>query len=40
MTAAIDVILTDKRTGNILLRDTGKNAGLEVAGSINEIFVG
>lgn len=40
MTAAIDVILTDKRTGSILLRDTGKNAGLEVAGSINEIFVG
>ena len=39
MTATIDVVLTDKRSGNILLRDTGKNAGLEVAGSINEIFI-
>lgn len=39
MTAALDVTLTDKKAGNVLLQDTGKNAGLEVAGMINEIMV-
>lgn len=39
MTATIGVQLTDKTTGTVLLNDTGKNAGLEVAGNINSIFV-
>ena len=39
MTSAIDVLLTDIKTKEILLNDTGKNAGLEVAGKIEEIFV-
>ncbi len=39
MTSAIDVLLTDNKTKEILLNDTGKNAGLEVAGRIEEIFV-
>lgn len=39
MTASVDVLLTEKKTKSILLNDTGKNAGLEVAGMINEIMV-
>lgn len=39
MTSSIDVLLTDKKTGTIVLQDTGKNAGLEVAGNISEIFI-
>ncbi len=39
MTSAIEVLLTDNKTKEILLNDTGKNAGLEVAGKIKEIFV-
>ncbi|HEX4876266.1 MAG TPA: hypothetical protein VFV31_06305, partial [Chitinophagaceae bacterium] len=40
MTATVDVLLKDKTTGTFLLQDKGKNAGLEVAGNIREIFVG
>ena len=39
MTSSITVMLTDKKNNKILLSDTGKNAGLEVAGNINEIFI-
>lgn len=37
MTATIDVVVTDKKKGEILFEDTGRNAGLEVAGAIKEI---
>jgi len=39
MTARIDVQLTDKKNQKILLEDTGRNAGLEVAGRIADITV-
>lgn len=39
MTASIAVMLTDKKNNIVLLSDTGKNAGLEVAGNIQEIMV-
>jgi len=39
MTASLDVMLTDKKNKKVLLHDTGRNAGLEVAGNIKEIFV-
>jgi hypothetical protein len=39
MTATLEVQLTDKKAKKILLNDMGKNAGLEVAGNIKEIFV-
>jgi hypothetical protein len=39
MTALIEVRLIDKKEGAVVLDDIGKNAGLEVAGSIHEIFV-
>ena len=39
MTAKIDVMLTDKRNGSILLEDTGRNAGLEVAGNVADVLV-
>lgn len=38
MTSTIAVMLTDKKNKKVLLSDTGKNAGLEVAGNISEIF--
>jgi tocopherol cyclase len=37
MTSLIDVNLYDKRTQNIILLDTGRNAGLEVAGKVNDL---
>lgn len=40
MTSEIQVILQDKRSGNILLDDTGRNASLEVAGNIAAIQIG
>jgi tocopherol cyclase len=40
LTAKIEVQLIDKRDNKILLSDTGRNAGLEVAGKIEEIIVG
>ena len=40
MTSEIAVKLIDKKTQEVVFTDTGRNAGLEVAGKINEIFVG
>jgi hypothetical protein len=40
MTAKIEVKLWDKKNKTILLQDTGRNAGLEVAGKVEEILVG
>ena len=39
MTSTLDVVLTDRKTGKIILRDRGRNTGLEVAGVINQILV-
>ncbi len=39
MTAQIEVKLFDKKNKQILLEDTGRNAGLEVAGKVSEILV-
>lgn len=39
MTAKIEVMLTDKKENTVLLNDTGRNAGLEVAGKIKEIMI-
>ncbi|GAA4847910.1 tocopherol cyclase family protein [Algivirga pacifica] len=39
MNAQLKVVLYDKKNKTILLEDTGRNAGLEVAGNIEEIFV-
>ena len=38
MTSRMEVILTDLKTGEVLLKDTGYNTGLEVAGEIHEII--
>ncbi len=38
MEAEIKIILRSKKTGEIILQDLGKNAGLEVAGKIEEIL--
>ena len=40
MTSTVDVYLTDRKTKQVLLEDTGRNAGLEVAGKVAEIMVG
>lgn len=37
MTSLIDVQLFDRKNNSLLLSDTGRNAGLEVAGTINEL---
>ena len=39
MTSDIEVLLFDKNTNTTLLHDIGRNAGLEVAGKIEEIFI-
>ncbi len=39
MTSEIEVKLFDKKNNNLLLNDIGKNAGLEVAGNVEEIIV-
>jgi hypothetical protein len=39
MTSKIDVQLFDKKSHNIILLDTGRNAGLEVAGDIKGITI-
>jgi len=39
MTSLIDVQLYDKKNHNIILLDTGRNAGLEVAGKIKDITI-
>ncbi len=38
MTSILEVLLTDRRTGKIILHDTGYHAGLEVAGEISRIL--
>ncbi len=40
MTATLEVLLTDKKSKKVLLQDTGRNAGLEVAGKVSDIMVG
>lgn len=40
MTATVEVKLTDRKTGELIFNDTGRNAGLEVAGKIEEIIIG
>ncbi|RXP60881.1 hypothetical protein EC396_04300 [Lutibacter sp. HS1-25] len=39
MTSEVNVLLLNKRTQKIIFQDTGRNAGLEVAGKIHEIIV-
>ena len=39
MTSLIDVKLTDKKRGNLLVSDTGRNAGLEVAGTFKDLEI-
>lgn len=39
MTSPVDVVLYNKKNNLILFSDTGRNAGLEVAGKIEEIMV-
>jgi len=39
MTSNIEVLLSEKKSKTILLHEIGRNAGLEVAGKINEIMV-
>ena len=39
MTTVLDVKLINKRTGEIVFEDKGRNAGLEIAGKINEIII-
>jgi hypothetical protein len=38
MSSIIEVSVTDKKTGREIFRDSGRNAAIEVAGSINEIL--
>jgi hypothetical protein len=40
MTATVEVKLTDRKSGELIFNDTGRNAGLEVAGKIEEIIIG
>ncbi len=37
MTSGMEVVLRDRRTGLVILKDTGYNTGLEVAGEISKI---
>jgi hypothetical protein len=39
MNARVKVKLIDVKKNNVILEDTGRNAGLEVAGDIKKIFV-
>jgi hypothetical protein len=39
MNARIEVMLTDRKSGEIIFNDVGRNAGLEVAGKIEEIIL-
>jgi hypothetical protein len=39
MTASIEVKLTDRKNKTTIFHDTGRNAGLEVAGKIQEIMI-
>ena len=37
MTSRLEVLLTDRKSGKVILQDTGYHAGLEVAGEISKI---
>ncbi|NLA40528.1 MAG: hypothetical protein GX874_03825, partial [Smithella sp.] len=39
MTSVIEVTLTDLKQGTIILKDSGRNGALEVAGQIEEITI-
>ncbi len=39
MTSTIEVSLKEKKSNSIIFHDTGRNAGLEVAGNIEEIII-
>jgi tocopherol cyclase len=39
MTSELEVTLSDKKSGEVLFNDTGRNAALEVAGKIEEIIL-
>ncbi|MDP8204092.1 MAG: tocopherol cyclase family protein [Candidatus Tenebribacter mawsonii] len=39
MTSKVEVVLSDLKNNKILLQDTGRNAGLEIAGNVEEVFV-
>lgn len=39
MNARIEVCLIDRKTGKVIFNDVGRNAGLEVAGKIEEIII-
>ncbi len=39
MNSRIEIVLTDRKTGTIILSDTGHSAGLEVAGEISQIVI-
>lgn len=39
MNSMVEVILTDRKTAKIIFSDFGRNAGLEVAGKIEEIII-
>ena len=39
MTVKVEVVLSDIKNNKILLHDTGRNAGLEIAGNVAEVFV-
>jgi len=38
MTSSLEVLLTERQTGHVILQDTGFHAGLEVAGKISSIL--
>jgi len=40
MTSKVEVKLTERKSSKIIFSDTGRNAGLEVAGKIEEIIIG
>lgn len=39
MNACVEVNLTNRQSGKIIFKDTGRNAGLEVAGKIEKIII-
>jgi hypothetical protein len=38
MSSRLEIVLIDRKTGEIMLKDTGFNSGLEVAGEVGEII--
>jgi hypothetical protein len=40
MNSVVEVTLINRKTGEQLLNDKGRNAGLEVAGKIEELILG